>query len=120
MTTTITKGVTVITPVSLLNYEAVVGSTNVLHRIISVASPSVSLSADTTRTGRIEALFDSKAAAWAAHTALRAPGTFTLADTDFPETDMTAVRDGAMTIRLDEVAHKLWILDIGYAEVGSS
>jgi len=117
MTTTITKGVTVIIPVAVLTYEAAVEAVTVFHRVLSVAAPSVSLSPDTTRTGRIEAVFESQANAWAAHAALRAAGPFTVVDADFPETNMTAVRDGDMTIRLDDVSHQLWILDIGYAEV---
>jgi hypothetical protein len=116
---TISNGTDTITPTLITGYESDTESNNVVHRIIGRADPDVSLSADSLRSGTLELFFESYAEVWEAKALHAAPSVFTLTDADVPAINMTYVRDGSMTIRLDPESLELWTLSVGYQEVAS-
>jgi hypothetical protein len=119
MTTTLTNGNDTIVPLIATGYDAGTDSRNVLHPVIGATAPSVSLAPDTMRASTLSLLFESRADAWAAHTLLAVPDVWNLTDPDVPEIGMTFVRSGSMRISLDPETRTLWLLDVGYQEVGS-
>jgi len=115
--TTIARGLTTITPTLVNGYSASRSSRNIEHDIIGRPDPDVSLAADSTRAGSLELIFASELAASTAQTALGTPGVWTLSDTDRASIAMKFVRQGDMTIALDDETREVWVLTVGFREV---
>lgn len=117
MTTTIFAGATTITPSLVLGYETASESGNRIHQIIGAQDPAVTLGSEGMRSGTLKMIYPTQALAWAARSFLKTSNIFTLASTDETVIGMRFVRDGAMTIELDEDTLSTWILTIDYHEV---
>jgi hypothetical protein len=119
MSTTISDGVTDVTPELVTGYEASAEVRHRVHQIIG-GGDSVSLVASSLRTGTLECLFPVKADAFALYALLIEPGTLSLADTDHPELDMPGfVVEGKVTIRLDDTTRDLWLVAFGFRAVSA-
>ena len=117
--TTLSNGTETIIPYEVVGYESATEARNIFHNIIGRASDDVSLSDDSLRAGTLELLFTDRAEAWAAHALLVLPDVWTLTDADVPEIGMTFVRAGGMSIVLEDETRLLWLLRVGFQEVGS-
>lgn len=117
MTTTITDAATSFVPDLLLEYNTTRASRNVIHNVIGKAEPDVTLELDGLRTGTLHLFFEAKETAWEAYDALGAVATWELTDTDHPEINMNFVREGNMSIGLDPVGRRRWIIEMDYQEV---
>lgn len=118
MSVTIAKGATTITPALVLGYRAETDSLNVVHRKIG-GGIDVSLADDTPRTGTLTLFFLTRAEAWAAQALHATAGSFTLTDSDLPQTNMNYVRDGKMEIALDDQTLTRWLVTVGFQEVSA-
>lgn len=114
---TITDGITVITPELVLGYSHGRDSGNILHEIIGYSNTDVaSLEPASLRRGTLTYLFSSKADAFAADTMHAAGLVITLADLDVTEAGMTYVLDGRLELEQDD-DRVVWLLTVPYAEV---
>lgn len=116
MPITITRGGTTITPQLILGWESQRESQNVVHRVVNNPSGYVSLDSDGPSSGTLPLFFATRAAAFSAYNFLAGEGVYTLTDTDRPDTNMTFVRDGQMSIRQDD-SRAVWYLDVGFRQV---
>jgi len=117
MATTITAGATTITPALVLGYDTTTRAGNVMHQIIGSSAPAVTFFPESLRSGELKLMFPSRALAWAAQTFLKAQTIFTLASTDETLIGMKFVRDGSMSIALDNDMLEFWQLTVSYQEV---
>jgi hypothetical protein len=117
MTTTITDAATNIIPDLVLGYNTTRASRNVIHNVIGKAEPDITLELDGLRTGTLQLFFETKETAWEAYNALAGVATWELTDTDYPEIDMNFVREGNMSMELDPVSRRRWIIEVDYQEV---
>jgi len=117
--TTISDGTTTITPELVVGYEATRDARTVVHQVIGRADPDVSLAADGLRTGSLELLFLTEAAASAGLALHTHPARFTLTEAGMTIPTMTYVRYGALRIRLDPQTQELWLLSVGFREVAA-
>ncbi len=117
MTTTITDSVSSFSPDLILDYNTEREARNVIHNVIGKAEPDVSLELDGLRMGTLRLFFEVKEDAWVAYEALGQVATWELTDTDIPEINMSFVREGRMTMTLDPVSRRRWIIEMDYQEV---
>jgi len=117
MTTTITAGATVVTPRVVLGYLAESESGNTIHDVIGASDPAVTLGVESSRSGTLGLVFTSTALAWAARSFLKTGAVFTLASTDSTPMAMRFVRDGRMSIELDDETLSTYTLRVTYREV---
>lgn len=117
MSTTITSGATVITPTLVTGYETSQETRNIIHSIIGKSSPEVTLRVAMPRSGTLELLFETAAAANTARTTHATGGTFTLASTEIPQANMTYVVSGAIGIALEDETRRLWLVTVDYQEI---
>lgn len=115
--TTLTKGATTITPTIVDGYSTTQSARTILHDIIGRSNPDVSFAADSLRSGSLRCMFVLEADADAARDALAQPGVWTLADAARSSIGMLFVRQGDMTVELDDETRELWVLTLGYQEV---
>lgn len=116
MTTTITRGATVITPRLVIGYTSTRDSKNVIHDLWGTSAPAVSLGPLGTRSGTLEMLFLTEAESVAAESAHALSGSFLLADTDRPSVGMTYVVAGRVTRSLDASTGTRWLLSVDFRE----
>jgi hypothetical protein len=117
MTTTITDSISSFSPDLVMEYSTEKQSRNVIHNVIGKAEPDVTLELDGLRIGTLRLFFESKENAWVAYEALGQVATWELTDTDTPEINMNFVREGRMTMTLDSVSRRRWIIEMDYQEV---
>lgn len=122
--TTITKGTISFSPSIVRGYAASTESRNIVHTILGRAEPDISLQPDTLRRGELELGFvdlvnpaAAEAAAFFAMKQHQTPGVFVLYDFDRPAVRMRYVREGRMSIELDDESRHAWILTVGFQEV---
>jgi hypothetical protein len=116
--TTISNGTTTITPQVVDGYEAKSDSATIVHRLLD-GTIGISLALDAPRSGDLRCYFATEAAAWTAHNALAEPSVWTLSDTDVPSVGMVFVRQGAMSIALDDDLRYTWLLTVGFQELSA-
>jgi len=119
MTTTISSGGTTITPTLVLGHATEQAAQAVRHDIIGQSLPSYTLAPDRARSGSHRLLFNSVTLAEAARVFLSSKKVFVLVSTEIPQIGMTFIRDGAMTLALDETDERFWLLTVGYQEVAA-
>jgi hypothetical protein len=117
MTMIITNGSTILTPLQVLGYKHTREYGNDIYRVINASAPEVTYDVPGLRKGTLTMLCDTLAAALAMDQLHTNSGTFALADSTFPELNMTYVPVGECTVELDEDSHSLWIVAIGFQEV---
>lgn len=117
MSTTITYGATTLTPTLVLGWESSQDTYNVIHDILGLTIPSVTLRGSKSRSGTLSTLWQTAAQAEACRVLHSAPGVFTLASTEVPQLNMSYVVAGSVTATLDEDSSRLWTVSIDYQEV---
>lgn len=108
----ISDGVTTIDVLEVVGYEASSETRNVYH-----SPAAVSVHGEGPRGGTLPLVFASLADAAAAWDVLAAPAVFTFSYHDLTALEMTFVRDGDMTLRIDPQQRARWRIDLGYREV---
>lgn len=117
---TISDGLTTITPRLVLGYETGRGSKNTFHDVIGKAAPDVTLEPLAARVGTLELFFEDAAAASACVTLHATAAVFTYTDTDNPSASMRyAVEGSGLNVQLDPETRRRWIVKVGYREVTS-
>lgn len=116
MTTTIT-GTAAHVPTMFTTYGWRRDSRSIVHALTNTANTAVTLRAAGRRAGRFGAVFATKATAMALEAELATARTFTLADTDHAEMDMTFMFDGQLELKLDPLTRRNWILSWDFLEV---
>jgi len=118
MPTTLTDGVTTLTPTLNLTegYNLSRESANQLHWILGDPSPAVTLRPAKLRTGTLKLRFVTESSADAAVAMHARPAIFTLTDTDLPLSSMRYVLDGTVARDLDPEAF-VWIVSVDYQEI---
>jgi len=124
MGTTIVAGLVTITPDLVLGYETSTDSQNIEHTPLGTTGatprrPSYTLIGDTLRAGTIRLCFEIESDARAARSALTQALPFTLTSDELDDLGMTFIRDGAMTLALDDETFNAWTLDVDYREVSA-
>lgn len=119
MTTTITDGVTTITPILTLGYTSTREARNILHDIIGSAGYDVTLRAAGHRAGRLAFLVSTLTDALALEAMHAQPVTLHLEDDEHPGLNMTYVTVGAIEVALDEESRARWVVTSGFQEVTS-
>lgn len=117
MTTTITKGATTVTPITLTGYEATQASGNILHPVLGRADMDVSFNPLGLRTGTLTFLFDTLTHALQARDLHASSGICVLADSDHASIGMRYVASGDVTLSLDDDSRSLWTVAIDFTEV---
>jgi hypothetical protein len=115
--TTLSDGVNTITPTIVDGFTTSQSSRTVLHDIIGRPDQDASLMADGLRSGSLRCVFEVEADADAARQHLAKPSRWTLADADRSSIAMTFVRQGELSLELDDESRDVWILTVGYQEV---
>ena len=103
-------------PVYVLGYETSRASRNVFHDVIGRSDPDVTLMPASLRTGTLELLYTTEAAALEAERMHAVMAVLTLADIDVPSVGMTYVVDGTLQRRLDATVG-VWTVSVPYREV---
>ena len=116
---TISDGVTTVTPTLVLGYRAGQRSRNVLIEPIDSPDPYVSLAAAQTRAGTWSYLFADEAEAEACRALHAAGSVLTLTDPDVSTVGMDYVvpDDGEIVVELDPETRKAWIVEVDFREV---
>jgi hypothetical protein len=115
--TTLSDGVTTVTPILVDGYTSTRESGNVVHTIIASASPEVTLRAARLRTGTLVLLFATQAEALAAEALHALPVVLTLADPDVSGINMSYVAHGTIVVELDDQTRELWTVSVDFQEV---
>lgn len=115
--TNITRGAVTITPLLVDGYEATSESTTIVHQLVD-GTIAVTLRPDRPRSGSLNMLFPDATTAKEAFDLHALGGMFELTDPDIAiVVNMSYVRVGAMSLRLDPESRRLWTLAVGYQEV---
>jgi hypothetical protein len=117
MSTTLSNGVTTITPTLVTGWASTQQSNTQLHAIIGNASPDVTVRPANLRAGTLGLVFSTEADAETCRTMHSAANIFTLTSTDLDQIDMSYVVAGTIAVTLDDTTLNTWIVDIDYQEV---
>lgn len=117
MGTTISNGVTTLTPLLILGYESTATSQNIVHPIIGAQEPDVTLRAAGMRTGTLSFLFADQTSAYAAEQMHVAGGMFQLRDDDLDTILMAYVTTDKIVRTLDAEGRRRWTLAVDFQEV---
>lgn len=117
MPQTITKSGTTTTPTLVTGYEVTSTVDTITHALIG-GDVAYSMTPGRPRTGELELIYATKAAAFTAFELHRLPGIVTLTDTDLgPQTNMRYVVTGDLTIQLDPDTRRFWTVTVPFSEV---
>lgn len=94
---------------------------SIVHTILGSSNPDVTFRPASLRRGTLKLVMPSAASAFAAQSGLLTPRTFDLVDTDVPQANMRFVvgDDEEVTVTLDPVARKSWIVEVPFREVAT-
>ena len=115
--TTISDGVTSVTPTLVDGYSASRAARNVLHTALD-GTEDVSLMPTAPRSGVLRAVFSDEADAWSLVGMLSEPGVFTVASA-LAVIDMSFTTDGEIAVGLDDETRSVWIVEFGFREMSS-
>lgn len=119
MPTTITSGASTITPTVVLGYSADREAQTIVHPILGVAAPDVTLRPATLRSGNLELGFQGASAqanSKAAADLLSAAATFNLVSTDLTTIPMAFVVQGSVTRELEGESRDAWLVSFDFQE----
>ncbi|MBX3094306.1 MAG: hypothetical protein KF680_07210 [Cryobacterium sp.] len=114
--TTLSDGVTTVTPLQVLGYEADRRGQNITHELVD-GDVAISLRRAQLRKGNLELLFDDRATAFTCLTMHSRPARLTLSEDDLSEISMQYVVDGELRISLDPSTQTAWTVRVGFREV---
>ena len=117
MSTTITSGATTITPELVTGWESTNDTFNIVHDILSKASPDITLRGSTTRSGTLTMLFVTAAACETARALHVGANVLTLASSSITAANFNYVVNGAVTATLDDDTRRYWTLSVDYKEI---
>jgi hypothetical protein len=102
---------------ALTGYRVERRSRNIVHEIAG-GGTAVTLYGANLRSGRLEVLFEVESTAFAAFGMLARAKTFTLVSTERPSANMSfSVDENSITITLDPVTTKFWLVEFGFQEI---
>lgn len=119
MATTITSGASTITPTQVLGYKAAREAQTIVHNILGVSAPDVTLRPASLRSGRLELGFQGASAQANSKTAadlLASAATFNLVSTDLTTIPMPFVVQGTVERELEDGSRAAWIVSFDYQE----
>lgn len=108
-----------VTPILILGWSDERAASNLIHDLIGVPAPDVSLHPARTRSGEISLLLDDYATAVPAVEILSAPAVFTLEHSELPGASMTFVVAGAIGLELDQETLIRVVLRVPFREVAA-
>jgi len=113
---TISNGITTVTPILIEGYTAERATRNITHQILGSNERAVSLRPAEFRTGSIKALFETQAAAILLEQLLAAAQLLTYADSVLPATNMTFI-SGNFKTEIDDSTLAVWWVEFDFVEV---
>lgn len=117
MTTTVSNGITTLTPTVVLGWESRQPSKTQIHPILGSTNPDVTTRPALLRTGTLELMFATEANANSCRTMHTAAGVFTLTSNDLSYISMSYVVAGEVTVKLDDVTLNRFVVSIDFQEV---
>jgi hypothetical protein len=117
MSTTITKGVATVTPITVTGYSSTRTTGNILHDVIGRSDVDVTFKAAGLRKGTLEMVFPSLTTVLAAESLHASIGINVLADSDLPALGMRYVASGDITVTLHDESRDFWLLSVAFQEV---
>lgn len=117
MTTTVTDGITIITPLMVLGWKSERQAGTVVHAVIGSPDVSATLRPAGSRQGTLGFLFDNLAQALALEAMLSLPSVFQLIETSAPALGMRFVATGAIGVSLEEDTRQCWITSCQFRQV---
>lgn len=94
---------------------------SIVHTILGSSNPDVTFRSASLRHGTLELIMPSAASAFAAQSALLTLRPFDLIESDVPQANMRFVvpEGGDITVTLDRVARKSWIVEVPFEEIAT-
>jgi hypothetical protein len=105
------------TPALVLGWESRQESRNIVHPIVGISNPDVTLRPANLRTGTLHLFYMDEASAESIRAAHTAGVVFSLSSDDVDSIDMSYVVDGEIGTRLDDQTRIRWIVDVDFQEV---
>lgn len=107
-------------PLVVEGFEASRTPGTILHTVLGRPAPDVTFRPGGLRAGTLSLVMPDAVSAHAAQAGLLTPRVFELADTDVPELGMRfVVADDDITLTLDPVTRKRWLLKVPFREVSA-
>lgn len=114
-TSTITGGASTITPQLIVGYSSTRPAKTIIHPVLGLSAPAVTLDNSGLRTGSLQCLFLTEAAASTSAGILATAAIFALADTVNTTVNMNFVVSGDIVVALDTDTF-LWTVTFTYQE----
>ena len=119
MSTTITHASSTITPDLIDGFNAARQSANIVHQILGLAEPDVTIRPALLRAGTLRLIFSDETASKDAEDLHATGGIFTLASTERASIDMDYVVSGTVRRYLSPETRNYWVLEVDFQEVAS-
>ena len=116
MTTTIALGATSLVPLIVNGYSSERESGNIVHDVLGTGAPSVTFGPAGLRTGTLELIVATMAAALAFEALHTQPGVLHLTDSDVVGVNMYYVTSGKITVAISD-ERTTWAVKVDFQEV---
>lgn len=117
MATSITHGLTTVTPELVLGYRSSRPLNNLTHTILGRDDPAVTFKAAGLRTGTLQILCATHEQALLVELLHSDIGFFNLIDDDLPGLNMRYVPVDSIDMELDDESRQFWLVSVGFQEV---
>lgn len=117
MTISISDGFTTTNPIMVVGYNFAQSSRSIVHDVPGRTDSPVTIFGADSRTGTLELLYSTTAAADAARELLGLPSTFTFADTEQTDLAFSFVVVGDISMEQRSASRRTWVVSVGFREV---